>query len=57
MGKWVSEMLLQIAPFDAGAYILSSNMCADNRGWDEAARFRSLMHDRGVKKHPGQSWL
>ncbi|XP_054781798.1 pentatricopeptide repeat-containing protein At2g22070-like [Prosopis cineraria] len=57
MGKWVSEILLQVAPFDAGAYILSSNMCADNRRWDEVARVRSLMHHRGVKKHPGQSWL
>ncbi|KAI9078682.1 hypothetical protein K1719_039362 [Acacia pycnantha] len=38
MGKLVSEILLQVAPFDAGAYILSSNMCADNCGWDEVAR-------------------
>ncbi|KAI9079915.1 hypothetical protein K1719_038161 [Acacia pycnantha] len=38
MGKWVSEILLQVAPFDAGAYILSSNMSADNCGWDEVAR-------------------
>lgn len=56
MGKWVSEILLQVAPSDAGTYVLSSNMCADNRRWDEVARVRSLMHHRGVKKHPGQSW-
>lgn len=57
MGKWVSEILLKVAPYDEGTYILSSNMCADNRKWDEAARVRNLMHQRGVKKHPGQSWM
>nr|KYP64156.1 Putative pentatricopeptide repeat-containing protein At3g23330 family [Cajanus cajan] len=57
MGKWVSEMLLQVAPSDPEAYILLSNMCASNHRWDEAARVRSLMHQRGVKKQPGQSWI
>ncbi|KAK7295181.1 hypothetical protein RJT34_18086 [Clitoria ternatea] len=57
MGKWVSEMLLRVAPSDPGAYILLSNMCASNHGWDEAARVRSLMHQRGVRKQPGQSWI
>ncbi|XP_061357382.1 pentatricopeptide repeat-containing protein At5g04780, mitochondrial-like [Gastrolobium bilobum] len=57
MGKWVSEMLLQVAPSDPGAYILLSNMYASNHSWNEAARVRSLMHQRGVKKQPGQSWI
>ncbi|XP_027351380.1 putative pentatricopeptide repeat-containing protein At3g23330 [Abrus precatorius] len=57
MGKWVSEMLLQVAPSDPGAYILLSNMYASNCRWDEAARVRNLMHQRGVKKQPGQSWI
>ncbi|WJX82856.1 hypothetical protein P8452_65568 [Trifolium repens] len=57
MGKSVSEMLLQIAPSDPDAYILLSNMCSSNHRWDEAAKVRSLMHQRGVKKQPGQSWI
>ncbi|KAI4350163.1 hypothetical protein L6164_010672 [Bauhinia variegata] len=57
MGKWVSEILLQISPSDAGTYILSSNMCAANHRWDEAARVRTLMHQKGIKKQPGQSWM
>ncbi|XP_057435755.1 putative pentatricopeptide repeat-containing protein At3g23330 [Lotus japonicus] len=57
MGKWVSEMLLQVAPSDPEAYILLSNMCTSNHRWDEAAMVRSLMHQRGVKKQPGQSWI
>ncbi|KAE9621966.1 hypothetical protein Lal_00032765 [Lupinus albus] len=57
MGKWVSEILLQITPSDSGTYILLSNMCASNRKWDDAASVRSLMHRKGIKKHPGQSWI
>ncbi|KAK7340359.1 hypothetical protein VNO77_21061 [Canavalia gladiata] len=57
MGRWVSEMLLRVAPSDPGAYILLSNIYASNHRWDEAARVRSLMHQRGVKKQPGQSWI
>lgn len=57
MGKSVSEMLLQSAPSDPDAYILLSNMCSSNHQWDEAASVRSLMHQRGVKKQPGQSWI
>ncbi|XP_058737450.1 putative pentatricopeptide repeat-containing protein At3g23330 [Vicia villosa] len=57
MGKLVSEMLLQSAPSDPDAYILLSNMCSSNHRWDEAATVRSLMHQRGVKKQPGQSWI
>ncbi|CAI8613250.1 unnamed protein product [Vicia faba] len=57
MGKSVSEMLLQSAPSDPDAYILLSNMCSSNHRWDEAATVRRLMHQRGVKKQPGQSWI
>ncbi|KAK9291682.1 hypothetical protein L1049_019631 [Liquidambar formosana] len=57
MGKWVSEKLLELEPLDAGPYILLSNICATNHRWEEAAKVRSLMQKRGVKKHPGQSWI
>ncbi|XP_016196100.1 putative pentatricopeptide repeat-containing protein At3g23330 [Arachis ipaensis] len=57
MGKRVSDILLQLAPSDPGAYVLLSNMCSSNHRWDEAAKLRSLMHQRGVKKQPGQSWI
>ncbi|KAL5769681.1 hypothetical protein ACOSP7_013835 [Xanthoceras sorbifolium] len=56
-GKWVSEKLLQLEPFESGPYILLSNMFAAERKWEEAAKIRSLMQQRGVRKHPGQSWI
>ncbi|KAK3229479.1 hypothetical protein Dsin_001360 [Dipteronia sinensis] len=57
MAKWVSEKLLQLEPCDSGPYILSSNMLATEHKWEEAAKVRSSMQLRGVKKHPGQSWI
>ncbi|CAL0328081.1 unnamed protein product [Lupinus luteus] len=43
--------------YENGTYILLSNMCSSNRKWDDAARARSLMHQKGLKKQPGQSWI
>ncbi|XP_021911951.1 pentatricopeptide repeat-containing protein At4g21065-like [Carica papaya] len=57
MAKWVSEKLLQLEPFDAGPYILLSNTYATEHKWEKAAKVRSLMNNRGVRKHPGQSWI
>ncbi|KAI9157198.1 hypothetical protein LWI28_018333 [Acer negundo] len=57
MAKWVSEKLPQHEPCDAGPYILLSNMLATEHKWEESAKVRSLMQLRGVKKHPGQSWI
>lgn len=57
MGKWVSEKLLQLEPSDAGSYVLLSNMCSAEQRWDEAAKIRSMMQQRGIKKPPGQSWI
>ncbi|KAK7394669.1 hypothetical protein VNO78_15204 [Psophocarpus tetragonolobus] len=57
MVKWVAEKLLQVVPSDPGVYVLLSNVCASTHRWEEAARVRSLMHQRGIKKQPGQSWI
>lgn len=57
MAKWVSEKLLELEPLESGPYILLSNTCATNQKWEEAAKLRALMKHRGVKKHPGQSWI
>nr|XP_021851875.1 pentatricopeptide repeat-containing protein At4g21065-like [Spinacia oleracea] len=57
LGKWVSEKLLQLEPLDAEPYVLLSNMCATSNRWEESAKVRSLMQKKGVRKHPGQSWI
>lgn len=57
LGKWASEKLLHLEPSDEGSYVLLSNMCSTEHRWDEAAKLRSLMQQRGVNKPPGQSWI
>ncbi|RVX07217.1 Pentatricopeptide repeat-containing protein [Vitis vinifera] len=57
MGIWVCKKLLELEPFDAGPYILFSSICATEQRWEEAAKIRSLMQQRGVKKNPSQSWI
>ncbi|KAJ8771348.1 hypothetical protein K2173_026525 [Erythroxylum novogranatense] len=57
LGKWVSERLFQLKPFDAGSYVLASNLFASGHDWREAAKIRSLMQQQRVKKIPGQSWI
>ncbi|KAL2941511.1 hypothetical protein RDABS01_029861 [Bienertia sinuspersici] len=57
MGKWVSEKLLELEPFDAEPYVLLSNMCGTSNKWEESARVWNLMQKKGVRKHPGQSWI
>ncbi|KAK3004307.1 hypothetical protein RJ639_019723 [Escallonia herrerae] len=57
MARWVSAKLLELEPFAAESFVLSSNSCAANYRWDEAAQLRGLMQERRVKKNPGQSWI
>ncbi|PON54193.1 DYW domain containing protein [Parasponia andersonii] len=57
MGNWVSEKLLHLESLDAGSHVLFSNMCGINHRWEEAAKMRNLMRQRGINKLPGQSWI
>ncbi|OWM85426.1 hypothetical protein CDL15_Pgr019050 [Punica granatum] len=57
LGRWVCEKLLSLIPNDPEPYVLLSNICADDGRWEEAAKIRSQMQKRGLKKVPGQSWI
>eukprot|EP01018_Ginkgo_biloba_P028984 Gb_03512 [translate_table: standard] len=57
VGKRVGECLLELEPQDPATYVLLSNMYASARRWDEVAKVRKLMKERGVKKEPGCSWI
>ncbi|KAL5703123.1 hypothetical protein ACHQM5_028256 [Ranunculus cassubicifolius] len=57
LGKWVTEQLDQIEPFNAESSLLLSNICATTQRWREAAETRSLMQKKGFRKQPGQSWI
>ncbi|KAI8565258.1 hypothetical protein RHMOL_Rhmol03G0245000 [Rhododendron molle] len=57
LGVQAAERLLELRPQHDGTYILLSNMYADVGLWDDMAKIRKLMRDRGVKKEPGCSWV
>ncbi|KAI4371108.1 hypothetical protein MLD38_019377 [Melastoma candidum] len=57
LGNWVSQKLLHLSPSDPEPYILMANMRAGDKKWLEAAQIRNQMQKRGLRKHPGQSWM
>ncbi|KAK1292321.1 putative pentatricopeptide repeat-containing protein [Acorus calamus] len=57
LGKWAAESLLELEPQNAASYILLSGIYASKQRWDEVARLRGAMRDRGARKEPGCSWI
>lgn len=57
LGIEAAERLFELTPQHDGTYILLSNVFANAGRWDEAAKVRKLMRDRGIKKEPGCSWI
>ncbi|KAL5845230.1 hypothetical protein ACOSQ4_011188 [Xanthoceras sorbifolium] len=57
LGIQAAERLFEMIPQHDGTYVLLSNMYAALGKWDDAAKIRKLMRDRGIKKEPGCSWI
>ncbi|KAA8522699.1 hypothetical protein F0562_009139 [Nyssa sinensis] len=53
----VMQLLLEMEPSNSGNYVLSSKIFANLKRWDDSARMRVLMRQRGVTKTPGCSWI
>ncbi|GAB4849716.1 hypothetical protein Ancab_004512 [Ancistrocladus abbreviatus] len=47
--------LLELDPLNDGYYVVLSNTYAEAQRWEDVARVRKLMRDKGVKKTPGWS--
>lgn len=56
-GIYAAEQLFNMIPQHDGTYVLLSNIYAAIGRWEDVARVRKLMKDRGVKKEPGCSWI
>ncbi|KAG7020472.1 Pentatricopeptide repeat-containing protein, partial [Cucurbita argyrosperma subsp. argyrosperma] len=56
LGVEAAEKLFELMPQHDGTYVLLSNMYANVGRWNDVARVRKLMRDRGVKKEPACSW-
>ncbi|KAL6524046.1 hypothetical protein OROMI_031141 [Orobanche minor] len=57
IGERAMRLLLELEPSNSGNYIISSKIYADMRRWDDCARMRVLMREKGVTKTPGCSWI
>ncbi|TQE03692.1 hypothetical protein C1H46_010666 [Malus baccata] len=57
LGIQAAERLLELVPQHDGTYVLLSNLYATAGYWDDVAKVRKLMRDRGVKKEPGCSLI
>ncbi|XP_059650550.1 pentatricopeptide repeat-containing protein At1g25360 [Cornus florida] len=57
LGIQAAERLFELMPQHDGTYILLSNMYANVGRWDDVAKVRKIMRERGVKKEPGCSWI
>lgn len=57
MATQVANHLLEIEPEDHFTYVSLSHMYSDLKKWEEKARVKKMMKERGVKKVPGWSWI
>ncbi|KAL5708086.1 hypothetical protein ACHQM5_018920 [Ranunculus cassubicifolius] len=57
LGIEAAERLFELMPQHDGTYVLLSNMYATKGRWDDVAKVRKVMRERGVKKEPGCSWI
>eukprot|EP01018_Ginkgo_biloba_P030196 Gb_04417 [translate_table: standard] len=57
LGEHVAEHLFELEPENAGYYVLLSNIYAAAGRWDNVAKVRLMMKDRGLRKTPGCSWI
>ncbi|KAF3773452.1 Pentatricopeptide repeat-containing protein [Nymphaea thermarum] len=57
LGVEVIKHPLEIEPHNDGYYVVLSNIYAEAGRWDDLAKVRRLMKDRGIKKTPGCSFI
>ncbi|XP_043723316.1 pentatricopeptide repeat-containing protein At1g08070, chloroplastic-like [Telopea speciosissima] len=55
LGEFVAKHLFKLEPENPGGYVLLSNIYARAGRWEEVARIRTRLNDKGMKKVPGSS--
>ncbi|WJZ83973.1 hypothetical protein VitviT2T_003609 [Vitis vinifera] len=53
----VSQKLVKVDPENSAGYVMFSNALASDQQWGEVSGLRWLMREKGVRKHPGCSWI
>ncbi|KAI4330156.1 hypothetical protein MLD38_028459 [Melastoma candidum] len=57
LAELAAEKLLLLDPHNGGAYSALANLYLAAGKWDEAAKIRKHMKEKGVKKEQGSSWV
>ncbi|KAH7862080.1 hypothetical protein Vadar_034524 [Vaccinium darrowii] len=57
LGVQIGKKVIELEPHNSGRYVLLANIYAKAGRWEDVARLRKLMNDRGVKKAPGFSMI
>ncbi|KAL1558907.1 pentatricopeptide repeat-containing protein-like protein [Salvia divinorum] len=57
IAEQAAEALFEIEPENAATYVTLANIYATAGKWNEVAKVRQLMDERGVVKKPGMSWV
>ncbi|KAF2282375.1 hypothetical protein GH714_043837 [Hevea brasiliensis] len=57
MGERVADALIAMEPSESGSYVLMSNLYAEKGQWEDVAKLRKGMREKGVKKEVGFSWV
>lgn len=55
LGEEIGESVIELEPNNSGRYVVLANLYANAGRWEDVAKVRKLMNDRGVKKAPGFS--
>ncbi|KAK8674008.1 hypothetical protein V6N13_112314 [Hibiscus sabdariffa] len=57
LAEKAAQALFEIEPENPATYVTMANIYATAGRWDEVAKIRKLMDDKGVVKKPGLSWI
>ncbi|GMH14171.1 hypothetical protein Nepgr_016012 [Nepenthes gracilis] len=57
LGDSIGERVIELDPNNSGRYVILANLYARAGRWDDVAKTRKLMNDRGLKKTPGFSMI
>ncbi|XP_058108628.1 pentatricopeptide repeat-containing protein At2g33760-like [Magnolia sinica] len=57
LAEKAANCLLELQPRNPGYYVLLSNIYANAGRWEDVAKVRDMMTNRGLKKTPGWTWI